>query len=85
MKKENIELYSWVVRGTQRTAILKSIDKPKTPKQISQQTNIKFSNVSDVLRALSDKGLVICLNPKDKTGRLYELSKKGTEICRELG
>ena len=84
MKKEDIKLYSWVVRGSQRNAIIKALDKAKTPKQLSQETKIKFSNVSDVLSAMKEKNIVICLNPEEKTGRLYNLSKKGIAIRRSL-
>ncbi len=80
MDKKSLDLYSWVIRGTQRTAIVKALDRPKTPKQLSQETKLKFSNVSDVLNAMKKKGLVICLNPQEKTGRLYQLTAKGKKI-----
>jgi predicted transcriptional regulator len=85
MDKKSLDLYSWVIRGTQRIAIVKVLDKLKTPKQLSQETKLKFSNVSDVLNVMKKKELVICLNPKEKTGRLYQLTKKGLKIQKELG
>jgi transcription initiation factor IIE alpha subunit len=84
MNPESVELYSWIIRGKQRTAVLCVLDKPMTPKQISEQTHIKFSNVSDVLRAMTEKGIAICLNPKQKTGRLYDLTKSGKKVKKEF-
>lgn len=84
MQKEEIKLYSWIVKGKQRTAILKVMDKPKTPKQISEQTELKFSNVSDVLRKMSKEGIALCLNPEEKTGRLYTLTSKGKKLREQI-
>ena len=84
MKKELIKDYSWVIGGSQRVKIIKAIKKIKTPKEISTETKIKFSNVSDGLKALSKRKLVKCLNPKNHLGRLYELTIKGKLIQKEL-
>ncbi len=80
MEKTDVETYSWILRGSQRRKILKAMDKPKTPTIVQEETKIKVSNVSDVLREMEDKGLATCLNPKDKKGRLYTLTKKGFKV-----
>ena len=80
MEKADIGLYSWILRGSQRRKVLKVLDKPKTPTIVQEETQIKVSNVSDVLREMEDKGLTKCLNPKDKKGRLYTLTKKGFKV-----
>lgn len=79
MEKE----YSWVIRGSQRRKILEVLNKPKIPTQIKDETNLSLNNVSDVLRALKEKNLVKCVNPKEKTGRIYELTQKGFKV-REM-
>ena len=84
MKKGLIKNYSWTIRGSQRIKIIKILKKQKTPKQITIETKLKFSNVSDCLRALTQKKLIKCLNPKDHLGRLYELTPKGKQIQKEL-
>ena len=84
MEKEDIHLYSWVLRGSQRRKVLGVMDKPKTPTIVKEETNIKVSNVSDVLREMEDKGLAKCLNPKDRKGRLYSLTKKGFKVREEV-
>lgn len=84
MDKSLLKEYSWVLRGRQRRAIVKVLDKAKTPTLIKEETKIKVSNVSDVLRAMTKRKLAKCLNPKDKLGRLYELTSKGRKLRKEL-
>ena len=84
MEKKLIKLYAWVLRGSQRRKIFKCLDKPKTPTLIKEETGIKVSNVSDILRLMEKSGLAKCLNPKDKLGRLYQLTNEGNKIRKEL-
>ena len=77
------EDYYWVVRGKQRKRILRVMSKEKIPTQIKDETKISLNNVSDVLRELRKKKIVTCVNPKEKTGRLYKLTPKGMRI-REM-
>ena len=80
MKKEEVKLYSWVVRGKQRRKIIKVMDKPLMPSQIKRLTNLSLNNVSDILRLFVKKRIARCLNEKAKTGRFYVLTKKGKEL-----
>ena len=80
MEKE----YSWIIKGSQRTKILKAMDKPKIPTQIKNDTNLALNNVSDVLREFRKKKIVRCVNPKEKTGRVYKLTPKGLRIKEML-
>ena len=59
------------------------MSKEKIPTQIKDETKISLNNVSDVLRELRKKKIVTCVNPKEKTGRLYKLTPKGMRI-REM-
>lgn len=75
--------YSWVVRGKQRKKIIRVMDKPKIPSQIKEETNLGLNNVSDILREFRKKKIAECINPDEKTGRLYKLTTKGMKI-REM-
>jgi DNA-binding MarR family transcriptional regulator len=75
---------SWVVRGSQRKKILEALENPKIPTQLKEETKLSLNNVSDVLKVLSEKGLVKCINPLEKTGRFYELTTKGSKVREEL-
>ncbi|NQU78460.1 transcriptional regulator [Candidatus Woesearchaeota archaeon] len=76
--------YSWVVRGKQRRAVLSVMDKDKIPSQISRETKIALNNTSDVLRLFVKRNLVVCVNEKEKTGRLYRLTEKGKKIREKI-
>jgi len=60
--------------------IIKAMSKPKIPTEIKEETKLSLNNVSDVLREFRKKKIVKCLNPKEKTGRLYKLTTKGMRI-----
>lgn len=76
--------YVWIIRGKQRKKVIKSLTRPKIPSQIKGDTKLSLNNVSDVLRSFQKKKIARCLNPKEKTGRLYELTPKGMRIREEL-
>jgi hypothetical protein len=85
----NLKLYAWTVRGIQRTAVLKAMDKPRTVTDICKKSKyynekISLNNCSDILRSFAKIGLGICLNGHDRTGRLYKLTEEGEEIRLEL-
>lgn len=84
MKKEDTENLSWVKRGKQRRGIIVNIEGHETPTEISKKSGYSLNNTSRVLNDFSKRGLVKCLNPKEKTGRLYELRPAGRLIKDKL-
>ncbi len=79
-KRPNVNDYAWVLRGKQRKKIIKIMDEPKIPTEVKEETHLSLNNVSDILRSFEKRKLARCLNPKDKTGRLYELTEQGKII-----
>ncbi len=84
MPKQDIDKLSWVKRGRQRREIIVHIDGPDTPTDISKKSGYSLNNTSRVLNEFKRKGLAKCLNPKAKTGRLYELKPVGKLIRDKL-
>ncbi|MCX6817301.1 MAG: ArsR family transcriptional regulator [Candidatus Aenigmarchaeota archaeon] len=78
------ELYSWLVRGSQRKAIIEALEKPKIPSQIRNDTKLSIANVSKILKLFVDNGIAECLNPNTKMGKLYKLTPKGQALREEL-
>lgn len=77
------ELLGFILASKYRTKImLVLIVQIATPKQIAQRTDLRIGHVSNVLRSLVDKGLIECVNPKAKRGRIYRLTSKGKSICK---
>ena len=81
-----LEDYSWIVRGKQRKAVIKAITyrKPQTPTELAHKSKLSLNHTSRVLSELKKKELAKCLNPKNKTGRLYILTKKGKVVKDKL-
>jgi DNA-binding MarR family transcriptional regulator len=59
-------------------------DKPSTPSIIAEKSKIYPSHVSNTLSELVEKKLVVCLTPKLKKGRLYELTKSGKGLLKNI-
>lgn len=64
----------FVIRSSLRKKVILSLSIPTTPTILSKKINIDRGSVSRTLIQLQEKGLVICGNPKDKTGRIYKLT-----------
>ncbi len=84
MDEKILELYSWVLLGSQRVKVVKALNVPKTPMLIRKETQLNFGNVSNVLKVLSEKGIVVCLNPDSHLGKLYKLTEIGEKISEML-
>ena len=78
------EDYGYVERGKLRKRVLKALDKPKTPKQVSRELKIHLAEASRVLLELRHRGLVECLTPNLKSGRVYGIIKRGKDVLKEL-
>ena len=57
---------------------------PRTPKQISALTNLHLNHVSSTLGKLEDLGVVTCLTPELRKGKLFQLTTLGREIGKKI-
>ena len=76
----------WVKRGRQRTAVVRVLRKPMTASEICRAAqpinpHIQLRDVWFIMGQLKQKGLVVCLNPKHVTGKLYSLTAFGHEVA----
>lgn len=78
-------LLGYIKASTYRKNIIRSLnDKKLTPIELAKETNISLSHISNTLAELLEKNLVVCLTPELKKGRLYELTKEGHNILKNL-
>ena len=73
---------AWILRGRQRAAVARVLHKPMTGAEIcvaARKFNpkIQLRDVWFLLLQMQRRGLVICLNPHQVTGRLYCLTDAG--------
>jgi len=87
--KLNMELYKWLVKGSQRIttiSVMEGTHRPTDIMQLAKQLNkkIALNSTSDMLRSFVKKKIARCLNEEDKIGRLYVLTGQGKLIKKEL-
>ena len=75
---------SFVLSGSKRKGLLLALDNPRTPAQLSKIISVSVTNMWSKLKALEDKGLVECITPEAKKGRIYRLTKKGESVLKEV-
>lgn len=71
---------SYVIRGKNRRLVLEQLIEPRTPTEVSARTQIQRSAVSRAVLELEKRGMVKCLTPNEKMGRLYTLTSSGKKI-----
>lgn len=83
--KETLSIVGFILGSNYRYNILLELNKGiKTPKQISKETKIQINHVSNILKQLSEKGLVICKTPELRKGRLYQINESGKQIILKI-
>ena len=78
-------LRAFVLRGKNRKLILEKLQSgEKTQAQLSKETGLYRTHVRRTLIELEAKGLVKCLNPKDRIYKIYVLTNKGMTILKSV-
>lgn len=54
------------------------------PSEIAKAIDMSLKNVSTRLGYLTERGLVKCLNPDEKKGRLYVISNRGKNVLGKM-
>lgn len=79
------ELVDFINRSGYRVKILRCLDDdPKMPRDIAAECNILKNHISNSLTELKNLGLIVCINPEVKKGRIYRLSEEGEDIIDKL-
>ncbi len=74
----------FVISSNYRKKVLKALDTEKQPSELSKELNINKTHISRTLNELESKGMIKCLNPNLKKGKLYVISDYGKEILKEV-
>ncbi len=81
----NWELIGKIKASEYRTRIVKVLAKGnKTPAELSKELNFHISHVSRALNELEKRGVVKCLTPKLRKGKIYSLTEEGKRIRKEV-
>lgn len=82
-----VDIYwvAFVKRSKNRLKILRLlIDKEKSQAELHVGSGLYRTHVRRTLLELEQKSLVKCLNPKDRIGKLYQVTSKGKEILKKI-
>ena len=84
--KDYDDLVKFVNNSSYRVNVLRDLSDGdvKMPKDIAADCNILPNHISNVLTLLKNLGLLECINPEVKKGRLYRLSSEGKDIIKDL-
>jgi len=77
------DLISFLSRSKNRKTVLENLGKPNTPTELASKLKIQRSTVSRAILELMEKKLVKCLTPKEKMGRLYQITDLGKKILEQ--
>ena len=85
LSDEMLTEISYVEISKYRTNVMKSLDgKVLIPSQIAKNSGIRTNHISKVLAELKAHGLVECINPEVRKGRLYRLTETGEKAVKNL-
>lgn len=75
------ELVAKILRSKLKYQILVEIGKEKiTQAQLSKRLNLYRSHINQIITDLLKHNLIICLNPKDRDYKFYEITKLGKDV-----
>lgn len=81
----DVEEYAWVKASDYRENILLALEsKPRTPKELAEETGYYLSHVSNILSDLNEHDMAECLTPDRQKGRLWATTEKGDEMITDL-
>lgn len=80
----NLEDAGFILRSSYRKQVFNHLENPIRPSEIAKKLDIRLTHITRELRALKSRKLVECLNPKEQTGRLYELTAKGKRLKKDM-
>lgn len=82
---ETLKVFAYISISSYRTNALKALqNQNKTPSQIANDSNIRMSHISNILKELKDCGVVECINEQDHRNRIYRITPLGHEIAEKL-
>jgi DNA-binding HxlR family transcriptional regulator len=78
------DLVAWIRRGKIKPQILKSLQEARTPTDLKKIIGVHRESISRALLEMQEKGLVVCLNPKQPNFRYYQTTPKGKKLLKKL-
>jgi len=81
MSWENV---SFVIGSKTRKAVLLKLDTAKTPTILARELHTSIPNISRALRELQSKGLIECVTPKARVGKIFTITEEGKAVAARI-
>jgi predicted transcriptional regulator len=79
----NWENLGYLIVNKNSLKIMKTLSRVETtPTSLSKECNLNISVISKNLNRLERRGLVFCLTPNNRKGKIFSLSKEGKSILK---
>lgn len=76
---------NFIRRARNRKMVLAALEKqPKTNSYLVKELKLDMGNIRKLFDQLEDRGLIICKNPDDYHSKLYEITRKGRKVLKEI-
>ena len=75
---------SYIVASKTRKSIMLNLESPRIPTFLAKEMGVNLSNISRALTELEGKGMVECLTPEQRVGKIYSLTKKGNKTLETI-
>jgi predicted transcriptional regulator len=75
---------SYIIRSKNRKSVILELETPKTPTMLARTLKTSMPNISRTLTQLQNKGLVTCLTPEERIGKIYSLTDKGKATLKKI-
>ena len=82
--KTDFEILGKILASTNKRKILFKTNIPKTPKELSKETNLNFPTTSKTIKELENLKLIIIHNKDLRKGKIITITKKGIEVINDL-
>ncbi|MBI3051032.1 MarR family transcriptional regulator [Candidatus Woesearchaeota archaeon] len=84
MRKADWALIGYIKRSKNRYRALEFLETPLIPSELGKKMEISLTHASKIIRELNEKKLISCLNEDLKVGRIYQITKQGKRIKKNL-
>lgn len=85
MDDDTLKTFAYIQISSYRAKAVKAMQNGyETPTQIANNSDIRLSHISKVLKELKDCGVAECINEQDRVNRIYRLTVLGLEIADNM-
>ena len=85
MDDNTLKTFAYINISSYRVKAIKAMQEGnKTPTQIANNSDIRLSHISKVLKELKECGVAECINEQERRNRIYLLTDLGNEIADNL-